>query len=61
MAPKTTYVTHMLRRTRDELLKEPPQAEIERKSKCYTTYIQVGGILMKALVDPGAEITCISK
>lgn len=32
-----------------------------KRSKCYTTNIQIAGILTNALIDTGAEITCISE
>lgn len=61
VAMEVTYSTHMLTNTREDLTEESKGIMERRKCKCYTANIQVAGILTKALIDTGAEITCISE
>lgn len=51
----------MLINTREELLEETVGVTPKTWSKCYTANIQIAGIITKALIDMGAEITCISE
>lgn len=53
MAKEVTYFTDMT--------EETEETTDRRKSKCYTANIQIAGIITKALIDTGAEITCISE
>ena len=53
--------TNLLQRPRDELLEEPEEDVTRRHSKCYVANILIGGILTSALIDTGAEVTCISE
>ena len=51
--------TNVLQRSRDELLEETGETSTRKHSKCYIANISIGGILTTALIDTGAEVTCI--
>ena len=52
--------TNVLQRPRDELLEESGESGMKEHSKCYVANILIGGVLTSALIDTGAEVTCIS-
>lgn len=52
----------MLTNTREELTQEPGgTVKKKERSKCYIAIIQIAGIITQALIDTGAEVTCISE
>ena len=51
----------MLLQIREELLEEPSEIKISKRSKCYVANDIIGGIMTTALIDTGAEITCLSE
>ena len=53
--------TNVLQRSRYELLEETGETSSRKHSKCYIANISIGGILTTALIDTGAEVTCISE
>ena len=53
--------TDVLQRRREEILEEPGNTETRRRSRCYVANILMGGVLTTALIDTGAEVTCISE
>ena len=53
--------TNMLQRPRKKLLEEIEGIETQKRSKCYVANILIGGILAAALIDTGAEVTCLSE
>ena len=53
--------TNVLQRPRDELLEESGESGTKKHSKCYVVNILIGGVLISALIDTGAEVTCISE
>lgn len=52
---------NMLTDTREELMEEDKSIPMKKASKCYITNIIVAGIVTSALIDTGAEVTCISE
>ena len=61
VASQVVIQTNMLQQSRDELLEETEEEGIRRRSKCFVANILIGGILTTALIDTGAEVTCISE
>ena len=61
MAPEIVIHTNVLQRPRDELLEETEETGAKKRSICYVANILVGGILTIALIDTGAEVTCVSE
>ena len=61
VASQVVIQTNVLQQSRDELLEETEEEGIRRRSKCYVANILIGGILTTALIDTGAEVTCISE
>lgn len=51
----------MLTNTREELKGESKSVILKKQLICYTTNIQVAGNVTNALIDAGAEITCVSE
>lgn len=60
VTPEVIHFTNMLTDTRNELMEEMLEQTTEKRSKCYIANLQIDGILTKALIDTGAEVTCIS-
>ena len=42
-------------------MEESDENETRRRSRCYVANILIGGVLTTALIDTGAEVTCISE
>ena len=61
VAREITLYTHMLYDPREELLEETKGEGVNKHSKCYVANIMIGGILTTALIDTGAEVTCLSE
>ena len=61
MASETIIYTNVLQRPREELLEESEGSGTKKNSKCYVANILIGGVLTSALIDTGAEVTCISE
>ena len=61
MAQEVVIQTNVLQRPREELLEETEGIETKKRSKCYVVNILIGGILTTALIDTGAEVTCLSE
>ena len=53
--------TNVLQRPREELLEESEESGIKKNSKCHVANILIEGVLTSALIDTGAEVTCISE
>ena len=61
MAQEVLIHTNVLQRPREELLEETKGIETKKRLKCYVANILIGGILTTALIDTGAEVTCLSE
>ena len=61
VAQDITLYTHMLYDPREELLEEPKEGGTNKRTKCYMANLMIGGILRTALIDTGAEVTCLSE
>ena len=53
--------TNTLQQTREDVIEESDDIKISKRSKCYVEYIIIGGIMTTALIDMGAEVTCLSE
>ena len=51
----------MLQQTREELMEESNDMKTSKRSKCYVANVIIGGIVTTALIDTGAEVTCLSE
>ena len=49
----------MLQQPRKELLEESGETGMRKRTNCYMANILIGGILTTALIDTGAEVTCL--
>ena len=61
VARAITAQNNMLQHPREELLEESEERGIRKRTKCYIANILMGGILTTALIDTGAEVTCLSE
>ena len=61
VAQDITLYTHMLYDPREELLGEPKEGGTNERTKFYVANLMIGGILTTALIDTGAEVTCLSE
>ena len=51
----------MLQQPREELLKESGETGMRKRTNCCVVNILIGGIFTTALIDTGAEVTCLSE
>ena len=60
VAREITLYTHMLYDPREGLPEETKGEGVNKRSKCYIANFMIRGILTTALIDTGAEVTCLS-
>ena len=61
VAPGIRIHKNILQQPREELFEEPEENKQNKHSKCYVANIFIRGNVTTALIDTGAEVTCISE
>ena len=61
MAQIIATQNNVLQHPREELLEESEEVGVTKRTKCYVANILIGGVLTTALIDTGAEVTCLSE
>ena len=60
-AQERIVYTNELYNPREELMNEILKEGTNKQTKCYVANLMVGGVFTTALIDTGAEVTCLSE